>query len=378
MTTELTSEQEKALCLPAYPLKFKEVIRLYEFGGRRIPEYFGKDLPEGIIAETWEITDHGEDVSIAKNGPWEGIDLHTLVERLGPRLLGRRVAAASPRGFPLLLKFLDAHETLGMQTHPDDAYAAVHEPGETGKTEAWYIIAADEGATLFCGNVDGLTRDEMVRAIEEGSPERCMKEFAVKPGDTIYVPAGRMHAIGKGILLYEAQQSCDLTYTPFGWRGDDEATVKERIRKFVEATYLEDLGDQRIPPVSLRYDGNERRLILANRYFAMEVHKLGQPWTQRLDGEKFLAYSTVDGAGRVEYGDGESVPFRKGESFLVPAEMGEYVVIPEPQCELVVSYVPDIMRDVVQPAQDLGVSTEAIVALGGPGRCNDVAPLLRG
>jgi len=375
---QLTSEQQKALSSPPYPLKFKEVIRRYEFGGRRIPDYFGKDLPDGIIAETWEITDHGEDISVVRNGPWAGLDLHTLVQALGPRLLGSRVGTSRAGGFPLLIKFLDANETLGMQTHPDDAYAAAHEPGETGKTEAWYILAADEGATLFCGNVDGLTREELVEAIAEGNPERCMKEFSVKPGDTIYVPAGRMHAIGKGILLYEAQQSCDLTYTPFGWPGDDEATAKERVRKFVEATFLEDLGDQRIPPISLHYGKNERRLLLANRYFAMEALKLGQPWTQSMDGSKFLAYSAVDGAGHIEQAAGPVVPFRKGESFLIPAAMGDYTIVPEPGCELLVAYVPDIVKDVIGPARELGVSPAAIAALGGPGKCNDVAPLLAG
>ena len=376
MIAKLAPDQNKAMASPPYPLKFREVIRRYGFGGRRIPQYFGKDLPDGIIAETWEITDHGDDVSVVRNGAWAGMDLRTLVQALGPRLLGRRMSASAPRGFPLLIKFLDAHETLGMQTHPNDDYAAANEPGETGKTEAWYIIAADEGATLFCGNVDGLTRDEMRRAIEEGGPERCMKEFAVKPGDTIYVPAGRMHAIGQGILLYEAQQSCDLTYTPFGWPGDDEATARDRVRKFVEATDLEDLGDQRIPPVSLRHGANERRFSLANRFFAMEVLRLGQPWVQHMDGEKFLSYSAVDGAGRIEYGNGERVEFRKGESLLIPAQMGDYTIVPQPECELLVSYVPDLVVDVIRPLRELGVQPDAIAALGGPGAANDVRPLI--
>ncbi len=226
---------------PLYPLKFEERLRHYRFGGRRIAEHFGKDLPEGIIAETWEIVDHGDDVSIVRNGPLAGESLRALTAALGPRLLGRRVAAASPRGFPLLIKFLDAQKTLAMQVHPDDEYAAANEPGETGKTEAWYVIAADEGAALYCGNKSGLSKEDLVRAIEGKQPERCMVRIPVTKGDTIYVPAGRMHAIGAGLLIYEAQQSCDLTYVPFSWPGQDEAIARRRIEKFVEATRLEDL-----------------------------------------------------------------------------------------------------------------------------------------
>ena len=358
-----------------YPLKFQECIRRYGFGGRRIPEYFGKDLPDGIIAETWEITEHGADVSVVRDGPLAGRNLRSLIAEHGDALLGRRVAAMSPGRFPLLLKFLDAQRTLGMQVHPDDEFAAAHEPGESGKTEAWYIVDADPGATLFCGNVPGLTREELVRSIAEGNPERCMAEFAVAPGDTVYVPAGRMHGIGKGILVYEAQQSCDLTYGPRGWPRDDPETTRRRIEKFVQACRLEDLGDQRIPPVSIQHGRNERRFLLANRYFAMERLILAEPWHQHLDGGKFLAYSALSGAGSVEYTGGPPVPFRRGESLLVPACLADYTIVPEGECEIMVAYVPDLPADVVAPLRELGVAPMAIAALGGPGAANDVAPL---
>lgn len=358
-----------------YPLKFHERIRRYGFGGRRIPEYFGKDLPEGIVAETWEITEHGDDVSIVRDGPLAGRDLRSLIAEHGPRLLGRRVAATSPTRFPLLLKFLDAQKTLGMQVHPDDAYAAANEPGETGKTEAWYVVAADPGATLFCGNVPGLTKEELARAIADGSPERCMLEIAVQPGDTIYVPAGRMHAIGQGILVYEAQQSCDLTYGPRRWPRDDDETARRRVVKFVEACHLEALGEQRIPPVSIKQGKNERRFLLAGKYFAMERLTLGEPWHQSLDGEGFLAYSVLDGDGRIEHGGG-SVSFRKGESVLIPASLGDYAIVPVGECQLIVAYVPDLLADVVAPLRSAGVAPEQIAGLGGPGAANDVRRLL--
>ena len=362
--------------LPLYPYKLTYGLRRYNFGGRRIPNLYPvKNTPEGIIAETWEITEHHNDVSAVKNGPLAGRDLRSLVKELGPALVGERAAKATPGKFPLLIKFLDAQETLGMQVHPDDDYAAANEPGENGKTEAWYVLEADPGAILYCGNVSGLTREDMQRAIDEGNPERCMETVEVKAGDTIYVPSGRMHAIGKGILVYEAQQSCDLTYLPFGRPNDDEATVKTRIRKFVEATKLEDLGEQRIPPVTVKHGANARTWLLANRYFAMERWNLGEAWSGHLDGEKFLAFTTTKGAGRVS-GGGEEVAFEAGESFLVPAGLSDFTIAPEPACELLVSYVPDIVADVIAPLRELGVAPLAIAALGGPGAANDVAPLI--
>lgn len=357
-------------------------VRPYRFGGRRIPELFPKKqgVPEGIVAETWEVTDHGKENSVVLNGPLAGVDLHTLVQTFGPRLLGTKVKASAGGGYPLLLKFLDAATTLGMQVHPDDEYAAEHEPGENGKTESWYVIAANPGAILFCGNVDNLTREELEKAIAEGNPERCMKEIPVAVGDEIYVPAGRMHAIGKGLLVYEAQQSCDMTYGPRPWGTIDEATKKLRIRKFVEACHLENLGEQRIPAVSVVHGKNERAFLLANRFFVTERLRLAAPWHQHLDGTKSLAYSCLKGSGRFVAANGsafEPTTFTEGESTLVPAGSADYIIEPDGECELLVSYVPgDLVADVIAPLRELGVSPAAIAALGGPGASNDVAPLL--
>ena len=362
--------------LPLYPLKLVECIRRYAFGGRRIPDYFGKDLAPGIVAETWEITDHGNEISVVRNGPLAGRSLRELVQVCGPALLGQKAPRSTAGGFPLLIKFLDAQRTLTMQTHPDDEYAAANEPGENGKTEAWYIIAADPGAVLWCGNVPGLTRDEFERAVAAGDAERCMQAIAVVPGDTIYVPAGRMHAIGAGILLYEAQQSCDLTYVPYRRPNDDEVVGRRRIQKFVEATQLEELGEQRIPPVTIGSGANSRSFLLANRFFAMERLNLAEAWYQRMDGRRFLACSTLAGSARLVHGLGEE-SVKMGESFLAPAGMGDFTIVPEPTCELLVSYVPDILKDVVRPLREFGVAPAAIAALGGPGAKNDVAPLLQ-
>ena len=361
--------------LPLYPLKFVECIRRYGFGGRRIPEYFGKQLPDGVIAETWEITDHGEDVSIIRNGPLAGESLRDLVRDHGRAVLGTHEPRSAAGGFPLLIKFLDAQRTLGMQVHPDDDYAAANEPGENGKTEAWSVIEARPGAVLYCGNVPGLTREQLEAAIADGNPQRCMQAVPVAKGDTIYVPSGRMHAIGAGILVYEPQQSCNLTYGPFGRPNDDVEVTKLRVRKFVEACHLEDLGDQRIPPVTIGYGENQRSFLLASRFFAVERLTLRAPWHQSMTGDRFLATSVLSGSATLRHSLGEE-QVRMGESFLAPAAMGDFVLEPTPGCELLTSWVPDLVEDVIGPLRAVGVPTAAIAALGGPGAANDVAPLL--
>jgi len=361
---------------PLYPLKFVECIRRYGFGGRRIPEYFGKELPDGIIAETWEITDHGEDVSIVRNGPLAGASLRDLVRDHGRPILGTREPRSAAGGFPLLIKFLDAQRTLGMQVHPDDEYAAANEPGENGKTEAWYVIEAKPGAVLYCGNVPGVTREQLEAAIADGNPQRCMEAVPVAQGDFVYVPAGRMHAIGEGILVYEPQQSCNLTYGPFGRPGDDDTTKKRRIQKFVEACHLEDLGDQRIPPASIAFGDNKRSFLMASRYFAVERLTLWSKWHQSMTGDHFLATSVLSGSAVLHHSFG-SETVHMGESYLAPAGMGDFVIEPRPGCELLTSWVPDIVEDVIKPLRAAGAPNASIAALGGPGAANDVAPLLR-
>lgn len=363
-----------------YPFRLKERIRRYAFGGRRIPEHFGpqkaKRLPdEPIIAETWEVTDHGEEISIVENGPLAGKGLRELVQKYGHDLIGTKSKYSVSGGYPLLIKFLDAQQTLGMQVHPDDEYAAVHEPGENGKTEAWYVIAADLGATLFSGNVKGLTREELVKAIADGNPERCMDVVPVAVGDMIYVPAGRMHAIGKGILVYEPQQSCDITYGPRGRPGADPEMVRVRVQKFVEACHLEDLGDQRIKPVEVTFGKNRKVYHLVNQFFNTERLLLEEPWQQKMDGSKSLAFSCLDGEGEfVPANGGERAPFVRGESVLCPAAMGDFAIEPKGRCEMIYSYVPDIKTDVIDPLLAAGIAKDAIIALGGPGKSNDVAP----
>ena len=361
-----------------YPLKFREVLRHYSFGGRWIPEFFPKEgLPEdGVIAETWEVCDHGKDVSVVRNGPLAGRTLHELIEEHGEALLGERVMRATGGRFPLIMKFLDATYELGFQVHPSDDNVPQDSVEWCGKTEAWYLIDAEPDAVVHCGVKPGVSMPQLYEAIRDRREYEVMNAYPVRPGDMIFVPAGAVHACRGGILIYEIMQNCDLTYSFGSLRdgpGFDELGPEQRLE--LEAVSLEDDPDYRIAPVSLEVGCNMRTFALACRYFAVERLDLSGPFEDKCDGGKFLAFSCIGGGGMVKY-EGGSEPFGRGETFLMPAATGGFVIEPGDEAHLIRSSVPDLRKDIIEPLLAEGIEPVRISALGGKGTFNDLASLV--
>src|SRR6266568_2844204 len=197
-----------------YPLTFEPIFKERVWGGRKLEELYQKPLPAKTpIGESWEVTDRPEGVSVIANGPLAGKDLRWLMEHHAGELLG----PARPQGgrFPLLIKILDAQERLSLQVHPPADVAA--RLGGEPKTELWYIADAQPGAELYAGLRRGATRAELERQIQEGTVADCFHRVAVKPGDVMFLPSGRVHAIGAGIVVFEIQQNSDTTYRVFDW-----------------------------------------------------------------------------------------------------------------------------------------------------------------
>ncbi|HQM53473.1 MAG TPA: class I mannose-6-phosphate isomerase, partial [bacterium] len=204
--------------VPLYPLRFEPICKEKVWGGRRIEGVYGRPLAPGArVGESWEIADHGGDVSRVAEGPLAGRSLRELVAEDPERILGEALAARRFDRFPLLFKLLDASAHLSVQVHPPDGYAAGHERGEWGKTELWYVAAAERGAALLCGLRPGLGREELTRALAEGRVDGCLRRIAVKPGDALFVPAGMVHAVCAGVLLFEIEENSDVTYRLFDW-----------------------------------------------------------------------------------------------------------------------------------------------------------------
>src|SRR6266568_719239 len=197
-----------------YPLTFHPLLKERVWGGRKLAEIYHKPLPPGVpIGESWEISDRPGDVSVIANGPLAGQDLHWLVERHAPELLGATQRAHGR--FPLLIKILDAQEKLSLQVHPPPAKAA--ELGGESKTEMWYIADAAPGAEIFVGLKRGVTRADFERKIQAGMVADCLHRLSVRPGDAMFLPSGRVHAIGAGLVIFEIQQNSDTTYRVFDW-----------------------------------------------------------------------------------------------------------------------------------------------------------------
>jgi len=195
--------------------------------GGRLLEKLGKKLPTSeLYGESWEISDHPLARSVVAEGPWEGTTLHSLMAEHKEDLLGP--AASKQPLFPWLFKFLDAHDWLSVQVHPDENAVKVLWPGEGPKNEAWFVLAAEPGSWIYAGLLPGIGPAELSAALERGTVADCLHRFAPKPGDFLYLPAGTVHAVGGGVLFAEIQQTSDATFRLFDWnRRDDQG--KSRI-----------------------------------------------------------------------------------------------------------------------------------------------------
>ena len=198
-----------------YPLIFQPIFKERVWGGRELERLYGKKLPPGaVIGESWEISDRPGDASVIANGPLAGKDLRWLMEHHAPEILGGAKPAADGR-FPLLCKILDARDKLSLQVHPPANKAA--ELGGEPKTEMWYIADAAPDARFYVGLKRGVTRAEFEKKISDGSVADCFHRVPVRAGDTMFLPSGRVHAIGDGLVIFEIQQNSDTTYRVFDW-----------------------------------------------------------------------------------------------------------------------------------------------------------------
>ncbi len=205
--------------MQAYPLTFEPIFKRLIWGGRRLGEQLGKPIgEESDYAESWEIVDHGPDQSIVSNGPLAGQSLRQLILDHPSWLLGEALGVGQ---FPLLLKYLDCNRVLSVQVHPDDAYAAAMEIPDLGKTEAWYIVAAESASLVYAGLKQGVDRAALQAAIRMGEIEQHLHSFHPAAGDIVFIPAGTVHALGAGLLVAEIQQSSDTTFRLFDWNRVD-------------------------------------------------------------------------------------------------------------------------------------------------------------
>lgn len=350
-----------------YPLRLAALPKEKVWGGSRIARTFDARLPaDRPIGELWVAW--GE--LAVENGHFRGRKLDDLLGDYRLPILGRSVADRGYPTFPLLVKILDARQTLSVQVHPTDAYARQREGEPFGKAEVWYILDAEPGARLIHGVRELLTRAEVEQAIKAGNFQDKLTTVEVAAGDVVYNPPGTIHALGGGLLLYELQQSSDLTYRFYDWNRDDPNRPLH-ITKSLDVADLVPYPAHTIQPITLPERGGTRTYLCACRHFAAELLRVESRLNEQPAGERFHILTILEGAGQVQ-----DVPLSCGESVVVPAGIHEYQVRAEEPLLLVKAYVPDLLADVVKPLRARGIPDEAISQLGGNPRHSDLMPLL--
>lgn len=343
-----------------YPLKFDPTYKNYLWGGREL-EKLGKVLPEGIIAESWEISSHPDGVSTVANGEYKGVPLSELVEKLGRDLVGKDLPEKDVEKFPLLIKLIDANDKLSVQVHPEDEYAKVNENGELGKNEMWYIVSAKPGSKLCYGLAAGVTRKDFENAVKAENIESCLNFIEVSAGDVVNIPAGFVHAIGAGIVIAEIQQNSNTTYRVYDYnRADKEGKTRPlHIEKALEVIdFREKKGNAKTTGLKINFDINSKKThLIANKYFSVEKYEINGTVDEMADGSKFHIYVFMDGCGEIVYHAG-NVKVSRGESVLIPASLGKYSL--NGHFTALKTYLPDLEKDVIEPLKLVGYTEEEI------------------
>jgi len=325
-----------------YPLLTERRLVEPIWGGQRLAAWLGLPEPRPArLGETWQIFDSNP----VLNGPLAGRTLAELAREHGAGLVGTRSVAQYGADLPLLAKFIDAADRLSIQVHPDDAYAHTREAhtGFHGKTEAWYILDAAPGADVTYGLARPSDRDTFAAAVGEERLEELMQRLPVAPGDVIFVPAGTLHAINAGIVLFEIQQKSDLTYRVYDYGRRDAKTGQPRELHLEKALDVSDFGPApagKIAPLPLEPDGR-RDLLVACPSFALERWRLDRPRHLATDPGSFEILTLTDGAAGVAWPEGE-LELRRGDSLLLPADLGAWSVGPGGAAVALRAYVPDL------------------------------------
>jgi mannose-6-phosphate isomerase len=304
--------------LELYPLKFKSIYKEKIWGGYQLSKKLNKPFPsDKKIGESWEVSTVPGSVSMVSTGPLKGKYLQQLIEEYKELLVGQRVFEKFHTNFPLLIKYLDAQEDLSVQVHPNDALAAKRYNG-LGKSEMWYIMDASKEAQINVGFNQSLDKQTFVQAFEKGQLQTLLNMESVKKGDTFYLPAGRIHYIGKGILLAEIQQTSDITYRIYDFdRKDDEGNPRElHVTQAIEALDFTQLDDYHT-----RYELKENTAaqLVHCPYFVTDIIAISDSYSVKTSiEESFKIVMVVEGSGELMYSM-EKEEVKVGDVHLIPA-----------------------------------------------------------
>jgi mannose-6-phosphate isomerase len=313
------NRKENQIIMELYPLKLKAALKDYIWGGTRLRDEYGKASDLDKVAESWEMSVHPDGPSVIMNGPAAGKTLADYLTAVGQELP------------PILIKLIDAHDNLSVQVHPDNEYAQRVE-GEPGKTEMWYIVEATPDAQLIYGFKQEITREEFAQSIKDNTLLDKVRQVPVKKGDVFYIPSGTLHAIGKGCLICEIQQSSNTTYRvyDYGRLGKDGKPRQLHVAKALDVTKLQPLALHTAPEAEIAgvLAGVELSLLKQSPYFTvyrLDLHDFVGQDEGRLDlmvsPASFQALTVLAGELRLQAA-GQELRLVKGESAYLPAGLG--------------------------------------------------------
>lgn len=302
-----------------YPLKFTPLLKERIWGGTALKDNYGKQAPDGKkIGESWELSGVEGDISVVSEGKLKGNNLQELIEVYMGELVGEKVYAKFGLEFPLLIKLIDAQDVLSIQVHPDDELAAERH-NSYGKTEMWYVVDCQPGASLYVGFKKKTSKEEYLAAVAAGTLPSLLNEVIVKPGDAYFIPAGTIHAIGKGLLVAEIQQTSDITYRVDDWgRVDDNGNPRQLHTELaIDAIDFETLPKLN---VTVAPKAGEVVEMVECQYFTTNIVEVkGELIREYEKLDSFVIYICLEGEFEVECSEG-SATLKKGECMLIPAQ----------------------------------------------------------
>ena len=304
-----------------YPLKFHPIVKDKIWGGHKLQQIFGKE-PAGLpnIGESWELSGYPTDASVVANGYLAGKTLPELIEKYGEQLVGKRVFERFGNTFPLLFKLIDANDDLSIQVHPNDETAGKRH-NSFGKTEMWYVLHAEPEASLIIGFTKKCTKKQYLEALEKGEVETLLQKVPVQAGDVFFIPAGLVHAIGKGVVIAEIQQTSDITYRLYDFdRVDAHGNTRElHIDLALDAINYKKVDTQKQYTKLV----NQSNTMVDCPYFTTNYIPLQDEMVVSKTGESFTVYMVVDGCFSIDI-NGVEYDYQTGDTVLVPAALQSF------------------------------------------------------
>ncbi len=321
-----------------YPLKFKPIVKDKIWGGTKLKTLLNKQDASPKCGESWEISTFEGNISVVEGGFLEGNNLLELIEIYMGDLVGDKIYDRFGIGFPLLIKYIDANEILSIQVHPDDV-TALEKHNSYGKTEMWYVLNADKNATLISGFNRPLDKDTYLGYFNSGRLQEILNVEKVYDGDCFFIPAGRIHTIGAGILLAEIQQTSDLTYRIYDFDRKDD---KGNLRELHTALALDVIDFKHYDHYKTDYERTENKTVgmIDCNYFTTNVIRLDKPVEKDYSLiDSFVIYMCPQGSVNLRYGTNGLAALKSGETILIPASLKNLLIEPLSETTLLEIYV---------------------------------------